>query len=345
VRLSFAQECSLLCNTDFESPQLPGAGSWALLDDDSVPCWNTTATDNMLEFWQSGMMGVTAYSGGQFAELNANEVSTLYQDFTVTPGASVQISFAHRSRNHVDTMSVSVGPTGGPFTVLGVYTAGTTVWIYNTLNYTFPNNNITNYSLRFNSIDHSSNSSMGNFLDAVMVSLSAPLADFSYVMDDELSVNFTDLSNLSTGNIVSWEWEFGDGNYSDVQNPNHTYGSEGTYMVKLKVKSAGGCEDSTMKEITFGSFSFYAPNAFTPNADNLNDEFEVKVKGVREFKMLIFDRWGNIVFESTDINKKWDGKRLDENEFAKLDVYVWQAVITDFFERERTYTGHVALIR
>jgi hypothetical protein len=88
-------QCSLLCNTDFENQQV--TNSVAILDASHVPCWNTTAPDNNIEVWHTGFNGVPSYSGLQFIELNAYYVSTLYQNFTATPGTAISVSFAHRA--------------------------------------------------------------------------------------------------------------------------------------------------------------------------------------------------------------------------------------------------------
>jgi gliding motility-associated-like protein len=163
-------QCNLLCNTDFEDSQI--TTSVTIVDASLVPCWKTTASDNYIEVWHSGFNGVPAYSGNQFLELNAVQVSTLYQNFTVSIGASLSISFAHRGRQGVDVMSVDIGPNGGPYTTLGSYSDGNGAWGYYTVNYTIPMGLGNNYTLRFNSISSAGgNPSVGNFLDDISVNL------------------------------------------------------------------------------------------------------------------------------------------------------------------------------
>lgn len=174
-----SSNCNFLCNSNFESPGTVPVSSYGLLNQINIPCWKTTATDSMIEVWGSGFLGVNAYSGNNFIELNAYQVSTLYQNFTAPLGATTQISFAHRGRNGVDVMSVSIGPVGGPFTTLGTFSAGPGSWTYNTVNYTFPIAGSQIYSLRFNSISAAGNSqSIGNFLDAITVTYPSPDIDF-----------------------------------------------------------------------------------------------------------------------------------------------------------------------
>jgi gliding motility-associated-like protein len=162
-------QCNLLCNTDFEDNQI--TSSFIITDASNVPCWGTTAADNRIEVWRSGFLGVPSYSGNQFVELNANLVSTLYQNFSTLPGASLTISFAHRGRSGVDVMSVSIGPVGGPYTTLGNYSDGNTAWGYYSVAYVVPVGMGNNYSLRFNSISSVGDGSFGNFLDAISIDL------------------------------------------------------------------------------------------------------------------------------------------------------------------------------
>lgn len=162
--------CNLLCNTDFEDQQVVNPGAFTLVNQSNVPCWNTTASDQQVEVWGTGFNGVPAYSGNQFIELNANLVSTLYQDFQVLPGSTVDISFAHRGRSGTDVMSVSIGPLGGPYVNLGTFSTGNTAWQYYTVSYTFPAIPQVDYSLRFNSISAAGGSpGVGNFLDNISI--------------------------------------------------------------------------------------------------------------------------------------------------------------------------------
>jgi hypothetical protein len=164
---SFGQNCNLICNSDFDSIQYPTSNYF--VDSTQMPCWKTTAPDGQFEVWGSGFNGVPSYSGFQFLELNAYYVSTVYQDITAIPGTNLSISFAHRARVGIDTMSVSIGPVGGPFITLGYFADTTTAWGYYSINYSIPNMG-NNYSIRFNSIYATlNNPAIGNFLDDVSV--------------------------------------------------------------------------------------------------------------------------------------------------------------------------------
>lgn len=162
-------QCNLLCNGDLENG--PPSTSWTVVDASQMSCWNTTASDNMIEIWKTGFQSVPAYSGSYFVELNANMVSTLYQDFVATPGTTVNISFAHRGRQGTDVMDVELGPVNGPYTNLGTYSDGSTAWGYYTTSYVIPSGVGVNFSLRFTSVSSAGGATMGNFLDAVSISI------------------------------------------------------------------------------------------------------------------------------------------------------------------------------
>ena len=161
-----------LCNMDFEDNQIVAPGDYIIVSQESIPCWETTASDSRIEVWGDGFSGISAYSGNQFIELNANMQSTLFQDFEVIPGSSTQISFAHRGRsyNEEDIMEVEIGPVGGPYINLGAFSDGTDAWGNYSIDFSFPIGEITLYTIRFKSIYP--NSSFGNFLDNISLSFS-----------------------------------------------------------------------------------------------------------------------------------------------------------------------------
>lgn len=160
------------------------------------------------------------------------------------------------------------------------------------------------------------------------------------------TVNFT---NQSTG-ANQWLWDFGDPNdnsTSAVQNPPaHTYDDIGTYCTLLTVRNNQGCIDTAQKCVVVeAEFAFWVPNAFSPNDDGVNDSFNGKGIGIKKYKMLIFDRWGALIFQSDNINTNWDGKANYGNEMAQQDVYVYKIVVTSVFDKVYNYIGHVTLVK
>ncbi|MCB0397293.1 MAG: gliding motility-associated C-terminal domain-containing protein [Flavobacteriales bacterium] len=154
-------------------------------------------------------------------------------------------------------------------------------------------------------------------------------------------IDFTDKST----DAISWFWTFGDGDTSMVQNPNHTYPDTGCYPVMLYIINQYGCADSVPNTVCVKDISsIYIPNAFTPNGDGDNDFFRVEQYNFCEVQMYIFDRWGNLIFETQSL-KGWDGTANNGAEVAQQDVYVWLVTAKDCFGNPWRRIGHVTLIR
>jgi gliding motility-associated-like protein len=174
---------------------------------------------------------------------------------------------------------------------------------------------------------------------------SQPVADFgasNFITDVyEPDITFYD---LSTGNVNSWNWDFSSGT-SSAQNPTYTF-PEGTYEVTLIVQNINGCSDTVTKEVKVNPvYSFYAPNAFTPNFDGNDDVFlpTGEAWDNTSFNLWVFDRWGNMIFHSGEVNKGWDGTRLGSP--TQEDVYVWKVELSDIFGRPHEYNGTVSLVK
>lgn len=153
-------------------------------------------------------------------------------------------------------------------------------------------------------------------------------------------------SDLATGgtNCVLY---FGDGdsttncNFGSVT---HVYPAAGTFIAMYVVTNADGCSDTTYLTILVEEQStVYVPNTFTPNGSGSNEIFFAYGTNVMEFEMMIFDRWGNLIYQSNDITKGWDGTY--KNNECQQDVYVWRIIWTDAQQRKHKMMGHVNLIR
>lgn len=104
-------------------------------------------------------------------------------------------------------------------------------------------------------------------------------------------------------------WDFGDGETSELINPVHEYKTRGEYTVTLTAFKSNVCRDSVSKGqfvIREGS-ALFIPNTFTPNGDSINDEFVVTLTNLAEYHIEIYNRWGNLVFKSSDIFDNWNG--------------------------------------
>jgi uncharacterized repeat protein (TIGR01451 family) len=159
-----------LVNGSFEAPVVSG---YEILPDASqpqarkfVPGWRTTATDHMIEIWRTGFSGVPSTDGQQFAELNANQVSTLYQDLPTTPGTKLYWRLFHRGRQGRDTMALDIGPVNAPVEQ-GRFTDGNTAWGRYSGTYVVPaGQSVTRFAFRSISAA-GGNQGIGNFLDGI----------------------------------------------------------------------------------------------------------------------------------------------------------------------------------
>lgn len=156
------------------------------------------------------------------------------------------------------------------------------------------------------------------------------------------TVHFTD---ASTGS-VSWFWNTGDGFTTNQQDFIHTYiaALSGNYTVTLVVSNINGCTDSCKVEVViFHELKLFIPNAFTPDLPNLNNVFKAYGEGIVWFEMLIYNRWGQLLFTSNDIELGWNGKFL--NEAAAPGVYVYYINYKDISGKKFNRTGSLTLIR
>lgn len=135
-----------------------------------------------------------------------------------------------------------------------------------------------------------------------------------------------------------WEWEV-EGLHYDTTDFTHLFSNAGWYTAHLTVTSGLGCTDTTSVRVFVGGHLFFAPTAFTPNADGHNDTWTPSVTGAREYSLIIFDRWGRQVFSTTDPKQGWDGKD------AMPGVYAYKAWLTEYGPMEREYNGSFVLIR
>ncbi|MET2718304.1 hypothetical protein ABXV03_21470 [Streptomyces harbinensis] len=159
-----------LVNGSFEEPAVI---DYEILPDASqtqapkrVPGWLTTASDHMVELWHSGFLGVPSAEGAQFAELNANEVSTLYQDLPTTPGTTLYWRLYHRGRLGEDTMALDIGAPGSTVEQRR-FSDGNNAWGHYTGTYVVPpGQTLTRFAFRSISAA-GGNRGIGNFLDGI----------------------------------------------------------------------------------------------------------------------------------------------------------------------------------
>jgi gliding motility-associated-like protein len=259
-----------------------------------------------------------------------------------------------------------------------------------------------------------------------------PQADFLVDRElcEDIEVNFVD-NTITDGNIISYNWDFGDRNTSEDKNPRNTYKHSGMYDVSLDIETEFGCKNSITKleyiqvsenpiasfdmtdnkvsllnsEVTFVNttsdeglffewdfdngiinstdseisvsfeesgiydillyvendlgcydeiihsvqvddiFSVFVPTSFTPNGDGLNDVFLAKGSGISNFEMKIYDRWGELVYVSENIEFGWDGKINRSSDVMENGVYMYHVYVTDYNEKVWVYNGELNLMK
>lgn len=150
--------------------------------------------------------------------------------------------------------------------------------------------------------------------------------------------------NQSTSTYLC-DWDFGDGTTSSEISPYHEFPDTGSYSIVLIIETEHGCRDTAYGEITVKDiFTIYIPNAFTPDGDGLNDEFKPTGYNIQRenYQMLIFNRWGLQLFESTDLEVGWDGT-YNGIPCANGD-YVYSITYKDFEGILKTARGSVMLL-
>jgi gliding motility-associated-like protein len=179
-----------------------------------------------------------------------------------------------------------------------------------------------------------------------------PVADFT------MSANPTTffetvvkMQDKSSPNVIQWTWYSpgSDPNNSTYQNPTFHFpeGVVATYPIQLIVETPEGCVDTVERILTVNSdIIFYAPNAFTPDGDEFNQTWKFYVSGIDEyaFELMIFNRWGEVIWETHDVNSGWDGTYNGSP--VKEGAYTWVARVKDlYWDNKKVFNGTINLIK
>jgi len=180
--------------------------------------------------------------------------------------------------------------------------------------------------------------------DTAIVNIIAPpnanfTSDSSYYLYPD-RVQFTNLSF----NFDNFLWTFGDGEQdSAILDPLHFYETPGNFRPCLKVSNQG-CEDSTCLDLFIDFIPLIGvPNAFSPNGDNVNDRIFVEGDGIVSFNFLIYNRWGELVYESNDPNEGWDGTYKGVPQ--EMEVYTYVVSVQFIDASTQSLKGNITLLR
>ncbi|WP_347841521.1 PKD domain-containing protein [uncultured Draconibacterium sp.] len=182
--------------------------------------------------------------------------------------------------------------------------------------------------------------------DSMIKVYPVPHADFNFNPQEVLITNpevyFTNTSHAA----MFYFWDFGDSTFSEEKEPTHRYSAMGIYPISLEVSNSFACTDSLVKQVSVAFDKLFPPNAFSPNAALEEDrEFRVYADGVSDdgYQLLVFNRWGEVVFESNSQQRGWDGKMKNGNP-APSGVYTWVIEFNDFRGISHSQKGNVTLL-
>ena len=278
--------------------------------------------------------------------------------FTVVTNPLPTVTFTASSRVECAPASISFTATPGS---LGDYTYE---WINDNKDVMGTTNPVSYNYANADSLDVSvtiTNTLTGCFATTIkndyIVIHKQPIASFyaepqiTSILDP--NINFINTSQGATNYL----WDFGDpsavstgtnSNFSSIVNPNHYYNFVGEYNVHLIAISVNGCRDTAMVKVEITpDFALYIPNAFTPDANGLNDMFQPLGVGIDEenYRLDIFDRWGENIFTSNSFRKGWDGTVKGGSKMAAQGVYVYKLQVVDLQGNKHPFVGHVTLIK
>jgi gliding motility-associated-like protein len=148
------------------------------------------------------------------------------------------------------------------------------------------------------------------------------------------------------GPLVGWTWYVGNNEDFGINKKfaGRFFDEAGIYPVAMVAKNVFGCSDTVVKVVKIEEdFSLYVPNSFSPNGDGINDEFLPVTRGIKHYDLKIFNRWGQLVFSTTNPNISW--KAIFNDEECKSDIYIWKITAGSIHGQIKEMTGHLTLFR
>tara|TARA_B110000459_G_scaffold92600_1_gene103558 strand:- start:280 stop:4194 length:3915 start_codon:yes stop_codon:yes gene_type:complete len=175
-----------------------------------------------------------------------------------------------------------------------------------------------------------------------------PEAHFNTLPQNPTMLNPTiAFSDVSYPNVVGWEWQFDTLGISNYESPSFTFPEDsGNYYITLIVEDENTCRDTLTRIVSIRSeIALFFPTSFTPNGDGLNDTFSPKGFGIAEenFSFLIFNRWGELVFETNNVLEGWDGSF--KGDLLPSGVYIWRADFRDLNGKEYRKNGQMNILK
>jgi gliding motility-associated-like protein len=173
-----------------------------------------------------------------------------------------------------------------------------------------------------------------------------PAVNFAWEQSNNLipTINFINL----TEDADKFAWDIKGVKTSTETQIDYTFRKKGTYIVELSAGNEFGCTNSIQKPIEVKSdYNLLAPTAFTPNGDNKNDYFIPEALRIMDvdFTMVVFDKSGKVMYQTTDVNMPWDGNNATDNSIAEDGAYVWKVQFRNANGELEMYEGQVIITR
>ncbi|MFK8104566.1 MAG: PKD domain-containing protein [Saprospiraceae bacterium] len=176
----------------------------------------------------------------------------------------------------------------------------------------------------------------------------SPVADFTYSPllpnNFEPTVDFLDQSI----DAVGWNWDFNGYTISSLQNPSFTFPDTGLQIVQLIATNENFCSDTTYQIIDVAPhIRYFLPNAFTPNDDSLNEFFKAAgyFRGINNYRMMIWNRWGELIYEGQDPDSGWNGRKNNVGKLAPNGVYIYKVKFNGPRGKPYEFQGFATLVK
>lgn len=146
----------------------------------------------------------------------------------------------------------------------------------------------------------------------------------------------------------AWFWDFGDGKFTFERNPSHTFQDTGFFEVMQIVTHLSGCRDTMIQKVDIEpKITYFLPNAFTPNGDDQNDGYRGTglIDGMTDYKMTIWNRWGELIFESSDPVEAWNGSKNNQGPILQAGVYVCLVQFKDPRGNPKEFKSFATLVK
>ena len=183
--------------------------------------------------------------------------------------------------------------------------------------------------------------------------LDGPIADFEaypyhkrFFDQQNDPFYFVDLTNCFWSSVENWTWSFGDGTYDYDSVVSHVYEENGWFTVNLQIETYANCIDTISKRVLIDEYSFYIPNSFIPSSNETkNSVFKGYGIGIKEYELKIFSRWGELIFETNNLDDFWDGTYHKNENICPQGLYTYTVFIENIYGEVFEYQGKVKLLR